>query len=207
MANNEKSELPEPTFDKQIEVYSENHQNDSDPIFSKAYHQFMVNLLTKRDKSVKNELVREVKKTNDQFSEKLISDVNEVIEKQWIRVLNEKLTKQSEQLNNTMTTIAGDVNMIKKNLEILERNQLQDEIAIKKLQDIYKYPETFNDRLEAVEKLKPVIENLVKSDKDTQVYRSPRWTVTRIIIAIIGSGLLILWLTERFPEVIHKIFG
>jgi len=52
-------EVPEPTFDKQMETYSEEESNADDPIFSSAYHKFMSNLLKTRDKALTGELVRE----------------------------------------------------------------------------------------------------------------------------------------------------
>jgi len=55
-------EVPEPTFDKQMEAYSEEETNADDPIFSSAYHKFMANLLKTRDAAVKDELIEEVGK-------------------------------------------------------------------------------------------------------------------------------------------------
>jgi len=55
-------EVPEPTFDVQMEAYSEEESNADDPIFSSAYHKFMANLLKNRDAAVKDELIEEVGK-------------------------------------------------------------------------------------------------------------------------------------------------
>ena len=48
-----------PTFDKQIADYAIKSTDDTDPIFSGAFYDFMSNLLKTRDKALTGELVRE----------------------------------------------------------------------------------------------------------------------------------------------------
>lgn len=51
------NESQDPRFGDQLAGYSETEVNDTDPIFSRAYHKFMVNLLQTRDKAIKDELI------------------------------------------------------------------------------------------------------------------------------------------------------
>jgi hypothetical protein len=69
-------EVPEPTFDKQMEVYSEEESNTDDPIFSSAYHKFMANLLKKRDAAVKDELIETLSEVLKPWYEKLEQIIN-----------------------------------------------------------------------------------------------------------------------------------
>jgi len=75
-------EVPEPTFDKQMETYSEEESNADDPIFSSAYHKFMANLLKTRDAAVKNELIEEVGKLLIEHNDTLLGTINETMQSQ-----------------------------------------------------------------------------------------------------------------------------
>ena len=75
-------EVPEPTFDKQMEAYSEEDTNADDPIFSSAYHKFMANLLKTRDAAVKNELIEEVGKLLIEHNDTLLGTINETMRSQ-----------------------------------------------------------------------------------------------------------------------------
>ena len=198
MANRKK----DPTFDKQLD-YSKENDNGNDPVFSHAYHQFMVNLLTARDKTVKNELINEVKQCNAAFSDKLICDVNEVIEKQWIRVLDEKLTAQSKQLNDTMTIIASDIVKINQRMKIAEEKVMKDESDIELLKKRADYKKKIIEELQAgmkilrtdaIEELmaniKEVTPILITVKKNQEYYiATQKWTVIakRIAIAVLIS--------------------
>ena len=59
MAKNRKfaeREVPEPTFDKQLDDYGKESTDSTDPIFSGKFYDFMRNLLATRDTAVKEEL-------------------------------------------------------------------------------------------------------------------------------------------------------
>lgn len=70
-------EVPEPTFDKQMEAYSEEESNADDPIFSSAYHKFMANLLKTRDAAVKDELIEEVGKLFIENNKTILNSIDE----------------------------------------------------------------------------------------------------------------------------------
>ena len=105
-----------------------------------------------------------------------------------------------EKLSEGQIRIENEIGEIKTKLDFLERNQIQDEVEIERLKKIYKLPEEFGQRLTEVEKLAPVVGELKE-------YASPKWTVVRWGVAIIVSILIVLFLGERFPDMIHKIFG
>lgn len=85
MAKNKKysiGEVPEPTFDKQMEAYSEEDSNSDDPIFSSAYHKFMSNLLKTRDAAVKDELIEEVAILFIENNKTILGQIDDLLTKQ-----------------------------------------------------------------------------------------------------------------------------
>jgi hypothetical protein len=73
MVKDKKKVINEPTFDKQMDAYE---GNDEDPIFSHAYHQFMINLLKSRDSAVKDELKKSVAEVLEPWHYKLDLIIN-----------------------------------------------------------------------------------------------------------------------------------
>jgi hypothetical protein len=75
-------EVPEPTFDKQLETYSEEESNADDPIFSSAYHKFMANLLKTRDAAVKDELIEEIGELFIKNNKTILDQIDYLLTKQ-----------------------------------------------------------------------------------------------------------------------------
>jgi hypothetical protein len=179
----------------------------------------MVNLLTSRDKSVKDELIAEVKKENQKFGEKLISDVNEVIEHQWIRVLKSELSDQNAKLQKTMLKISSDILEIKERLSTTEdkvnaeAEQIQNikkDLSIKKkriddivteMQDIKEivHPEVIHEFLEKINCVTPKLDRILEINQ-------PRTIRRRIIKAVIISVLLGALLLDIALAIHNKLF-
>lgn len=189
------SNLGEPTFEKQMDNYAIKDADSSDPIFSTAYHEFMAKLLKTRDGSIKNELIAEVRKVNAEFSKELISDVSEIIEDQWIRVLNDKLKEFGESLNTKIGTIAIDINDLKTTLQEIEDRVAADEIEIMKLKIIHEIPKSIDERVTKLEMF----------SKDAKEYISPKWTVVRYSVLTFIVIMLVLIVDDRFPNLIRNI--
>jgi hypothetical protein len=82
MANDRKKfkeVFEKPTFDKQMETYSEGETNADDPIFSSVYHKFMSNLLKTRDAAVKDELIEEVGKLFIENNKTILGSIDELL--------------------------------------------------------------------------------------------------------------------------------
>jgi hypothetical protein len=198
-----KDKLPEPSFEKQVEGYIDEIQTENDPVFSHAYHKFMVNLLTVRDKSVKNELMEEVSAQNKVFGEKLISDVNEVIEQQWIRVLREELSSQSLGLNETLKSIAGDIARINERLEITE-GEIREEI--KRINVLELRAEDKKRRIERLE-----IEMQILKPEAIKRYSDELHDIRPILINVVSAFkwwkiIIYITLVTSFWLIIHYAF-
>jgi hypothetical protein len=104
----------EPTFIDQAFAIIENTYSDngSDHGMTIMDHKLLVRILDAHEKCIDEK--------NEEFRGKLIGDVNEVIGKQWIRVLDEKLLAQSKQLNAVMERIASDLNDVKGQLNTID---------------------------------------------------------------------------------------
>jgi hypothetical protein len=119
MANDRKKSIPkeelgEPTFEKQIADYAVKSTDDTDPIFSGKFYDFMSNLLEKRDTAIQKDLIAEVSQ--------LITDYN----KQTKNTISELLTKQTATVGSVvgevMTAIEGLDKKLKK-IESLNRTE------------------------------------------------------------------------------------
>ena len=160
-----KNKKPEPTFDKQISV-DYNIIDGSDPIFSHAYHKFMVNLLTTRDKAVKNELSNEVDELLKVSNEKICGDVIEYLQ---INLL--PLKTNIDLLVDSQQSIKLDIGHIK------------NEIAGVRQQ--VKNIETENNNVHG--EIKLIIDTL---DKRTKTWKLWVWAVIIIGISVTLTFLL-----------------
>jgi hypothetical protein len=133
MAKNRKfaeGEVPEPTFDKQMESYSEEETNADDPIFSSAYHKFMSNLLKTRDKAVKDELIEEVGKLFIEHNKTILDSIDELLAIQTAtvgRVVGEVMSS----LEIIQKDNVREHKLIMDDLKIFKANLLLDEELLK----------------------------------------------------------------------------
>ena len=121
-------EVPEPTFDKQMETYSEEESNADDPIFSSAYHKFMANLLKTRDAAIKNELIEEVGKLFIENNKTILGSISDL--------LTEQTASVGRVVGEVMTAIEGLDKKLSQ-VEIANRNEhasIMTELSDLKLQ-------------------------------------------------------------------------
>lgn len=170
-------EVPEPTFDKQMEAYSEEETNVDDPIFSSAYHKFMSNLLKTRDAAVKDELIEEVGKLFIENNKTILDSIDSSFSAQTATVgrvvgevmiaiesLNSKLT-QVEKLNrkehDEIMTVLGD---LKTRQETADAKIKKEELELRYLKkQIEEHSERFEfkkKRIDGIEK------EVIKKEKE-----------------------------------------
>jgi hypothetical protein len=111
-----KEKLGEPTFEKQIADYAVKSTDDTDPIFSGAFYNFMSGLLEKRDTAIQKDLIKEVSD--------LITDYN----KQTKSIISELLTTQTA----TVGRVVGEVMVA---IEGLDKKLIQVEKLNRKEHD------------------------------------------------------------------------
>lgn len=172
MAKNKKyaeGEVPEPTFDKQMEAYSEEETNADDPIFSSAYHKFMSNLLKTRDAAVKNELIEEVGKLFIENNKTILGNISDLLTKQTAIVGNvvgevmvgienidikltsvEKLNrKEHDEIMTVLTDLKNRQNMAD---EKIKKEQIEIDLLQKRIEDHDKRFDLKKKRLDGLEK-------------------------------------------------------
>jgi hypothetical protein len=121
--------------------------------------------------------------------------------KLWVSIMDLQVQHVNEILVKEFAEkVAEHYKPIMECLEKIELRLDEHEKEIEKLKKTHKIPETFDTRLKEVESWGPVIEDL-------KSYASPKWTAVRWGIFSLITTLLLLVITERLPEIIHKIFG
>ena len=150
MAKNRKyaeGEVPEPTFDKQMEAYSEEDTNADDPIFSSAYHKFMANLLKTRDAAVKNELIEEVGKLFIENNKTILGSISDLLTEQTASVgrvvgevmtaiegLDKKLSQVEIANSNEHASIMTELSDLKTRQDNADEKIKKEDIEIKFIQ-------------------------------------------------------------------------
>jgi len=191
-----KRDNEEPTFDKQIEGYSMQEQNADDPVFSHAYHAFMVNLLKTRDNAVKDELAEMVAGMLIENNATITATISEMLTTQTATV--------GSALGEVMIAIenlATDVKEIKSTIKIHDQKINEEYIQIakhemrldQKKKDIAELkakvdlfnPEMMKLLLVDIEEIKPAIERF-------NVYSSRGNTFIRVALSMI-VGWAITW--------------
>ena len=165
-------EVPEPTFDKQMEAYSEEDTNADDPIFSSAYHKFMANLLKTRDAAVKDELIGEVGKLLIEHNDTLLGTINETMRSQTEtvgRVVGEvmiAIDSFGKELHKMESSNRTEHDSIMKVLSDLKTRQDVSDAKLKKeeleLKYLRKQVEEHSDRFEFKKKRIDALEKLVE---------------------------------------------
>ena len=174
-------EVPEPTFDKQMEAYSMEESNADDPIFSSAYHKFMANLLKTRDAAVKDELIEEVGKLFIENNKTILDSIAESFSLQTATVgrvvgevmvaiegLDKKLTsveKLNKKEHNEIMTVLGDLKDRQDSADAkLKKEELELKYLKKQIEEHSDRFELKKKRIDGLEKsvLKKEIEILAK---------------------------------------------
>jgi hypothetical protein len=109
-----------PTFDKQMD-YEE--VEGTDPIFSHAYHQFLVSLLTTRDKAVRSELLNDVVIMLKDSNDKVCKDIAEIV------------IAQNEKWGAVITEVMRGIDSVSKSVNVLKGQMLQLKIDNDKVHD------------------------------------------------------------------------
>jgi hypothetical protein len=168
---------------------------DKDHGMKIADHKLIVKVLDAHLKVMDEHLDDRLNKRDKELSDSIGHDVADYLKIQWADI--------SRTLDTQTMALRMQTELVIKILEDITSVKLKqtvDEDKIKKLEEIGTIPESLDARLKIVEDLIPIVE-------DAKVYMSPKWTVVRWAIVIVIGSLLVLYLGERFPEMIHKIFG
>lgn len=191
-----KSRDNEPTFDKQIGDYAMKENNPDDPVFSGAYHKFMVNLLKTRDVAVKNELAKTVAEMLIENNATITATIQEMLSKQTatvgsavgeVMVAIEGMAKDIKEIKQTVKIHDEKINQ--EFIEIakheLRLNQKKKDIAELKAKVELFNPGMIKQLLDDIEEIKPAI-------KKFNIYSSKGNTFIRVALSMI-VGWAITW--------------
>lgn len=151
--------LPEPTFDKQMETYSEEESNADDPIFSSAYHKFMANLLKTRDAAVKDELIEEVANLFIENNKTILGDISNL------------LSAQTATVGNVVGEVMIGIETLTKKLNSIESNNKTEHSGIMTaLSQLQKRQDDADEKLRKDEvELQLLIEQVKVHDKRLEI--------------------------------------
>jgi uncharacterized coiled-coil protein SlyX len=186
----------EPTFDKQLEKYSEENQNEDDPIFSHAYQEFLVKLLKTRDKAIISEVIEFVA-DNETFAEKVANKVRGDIADSYIaleRILSEIKTgqvvilKNISQINDRLSIAEERVNIQEQRIEDHEKRLAVKRLRIEKLevQMSFLQPDSIKSYTDEIRKVKPILNKVVK------MFSWWRIAIYVLIVAILASLMVLI---------------
>jgi hypothetical protein len=180
MAKNRKyaeGEVPEPTFDKQMEAYSEEDTNADDPIFSSAYHKFMANLLKTRDAAVKDELTEEIGKLFIENNKTILGSIGDLLTEQTASVgrvvgevmvaiegLDKKLSQVELANRNEHANIMTELTDLKTRQDTTDEKIRKEELELKYLKkQIEEHKERFELKKKRIDSLE---RSVAKREKD-----------------------------------------
>jgi len=211
----------EPTFDKQMEAYSEEESNADDPIFSSAYHKFMANLLKTRDAAVKDELIEEVGKLFIENNKTILGSINELLTTQTATVgsvvgevmtaiegLNKKLSQVEIANRNEHASIMTELSDLKLRQdnadEKIKKEQLELSMLKRQVEEHDKRFELKKKRIESLEKAvtareKEILAKIQSIDDEIHgeipISLAKGYRIEKYIIAILVAVLLSTMIT------------
>jgi len=131
----------EPRFDKQIADYAIKSTDDTDPIFSGAFYDFMSNLLKTRDKALTGELVREFRAEVTEH----YAPIMKLLEK--MEIGQDKIVTDLSDIKIDMGHMKCDIIGIRQQVQNVRENYERLEIRQLKIQeDVEQLKYNTNDR-------------------------------------------------------------
>ena len=203
-----KKNKKEPTFIDQASALIDSHyeNNGSEHNMTIADHKLLCHILDAHEKYIEDK--------NNDFSTKLIGDVNEVIGNQWIRVLREELNKHTDQLNGILQGIADDIESIKDRLETTENKLSAEERRIEMVEEWQKRKKLRIEKLE-VEMAMFQPESLIEMRQFAKEFREVKplfmrwgkifdwwtiknwWKLVLICVALLGLFFGLIWFSHK----------
>jgi len=178
-----KRDNEEPTFDKQMETYAIESTNPDDPIFSKAYHTFMTNLLKNRDRALANELAETV-------SLKVYEKLAETLAPVWTKL--EDISTEITAIKSRLEIAESKTSIEEKRIEEIEAWQRRKKVRIEKIEKeiALLQPESIKMISEEIQKIRPELEWFICAFK--------WWKILIYVATITGLWFLIhyFWLVE-----------
>lgn len=144
---------------------------------------------------------------NSELHDKLISDVNEVIKDQWIRVLKEELAYHTAKLNNTLIGIKDKIGAIErrlgaeeKEMELVEKRLGEKKLRIEKLEikmELFQ-PETIKEIKDFIKEFEEVKPYFLAWGKIFDWFKLKNlWKMVLIFIAILVLFFGLIWLSHK----------